>query len=168
MGRMHGWRGGWQGMAESRGDDNEASPGEVFLEIDASEDGKVTRDEILKQFDRLDANDDGSVTRQELRDHLQELRETNMQAELEAEAEEVFDDILDEHDKNKDDKLSKDEASRRLWRQIAAADKNDDGITAEEFRAFHCAQMKGDDDAHNHEAAAEKKSAAASKKTDSP
>lgn len=53
----------------------QATVQDVFLEIDASDDGKVTRDEILEQFQRLDANNDKEVTRAELQQHLKQLHE---------------------------------------------------------------------------------------------
>lgn len=150
-------------------ENDEASPGEMFLEIDASEDGKITREELLAQFDRIDADKNGEVTRQELHEHLQKLHQENEQAELEEEAEEEFDDLLDEHDKNKDEKLSRDESPRRLWRQISAADKNEDGgITADEFKAFHCAQMQAHGPEHGHAKSTETKPSSSTSSKSSP
>jgi Ca2+-binding EF-hand superfamily protein len=132
------------------------------LPLDADHDGKISKDEVLKQFSKLDADGDGSITREEIAKHFQSLHSQHGAADGNAGGNArpstggpvgnrfpqarrggrpTPELLLQRFDHNHDGKLSKDELPEFLWSRLSTADTDKDGSVSkselEEFSKQH-------------------------------
>ncbi len=129
------------------------------LPLDADQDGKISKDEVLKQFAKVDANGDGSITKEEIANHL---RNRHSQPGSSKPADEkggrggaargpagvrpphapggirpTAESLLQRADRNHDGKLSKDELPEFLWSRLSAGDSDKDGsLSKSELEEF--------------------------------
>ncbi len=126
-----------------------------FEQFDKNKDGKLTKDEVPAplwvRIANADANKDDAVTKEELEAVHKKMQEQFRQKAQEWAAASKGPQagpthgrkprgagLLDQFDKNKDGKLTKDEVPAPLWERIANADANKDGtVTKEELEAVH-------------------------------
>ena len=123
------------------------------LPLDTNHDGKISKDEVLKQFDKVDANGDGSITKEEIAAHFHSLHSQHaapigadgMQSKPPAAADKEpptrgirspqaggrgrpsAEMMFQRMDRNHDGKLSKDELPEFLWSRLSAGDSDKNG-----------------------------------------
>lgn len=119
------------------------------LPLDVDHNGKISKDEVLRQFAKVDADSDGSITKEEIAKHLRSLH-AQPGSSKPADAKgghggaargpagvrppqapggtrPTPDSLLQRADRNHDGKLSKDELPEFLWSRLSAGDSDKDG-----------------------------------------
>ncbi len=111
-------------------------PEQTFTRLDENQDGKLQKDELRGPFAAgltdLDADNDGEITKQEFLARADRIRARLAQAFQIPTVEEMF----TQYDANQDGKLVKDELPERTADFVLRADRDSDGaVTKEELQA---------------------------------